>query len=170
MTMEKAREPVKLYPASPLGFTEEGRDYIRNRLIPALRKLENVVVLDPWAGVLEMSEEQIRRITSSLRRNAALGYGKGNFGMIDQSSIVLANLNGPDPDSGTCIEIGYAHGKGKLAVGYRTDYRASGESRYMTVNLQVEAAIMESNGKLFRSLEDAVAFIRKKTGAPIRSK
>ena len=36
---------------------------------------------------------------------------------------VVAILDGPDPDSGTCIEIGYARAKGKPVIGVRTDFR-----------------------------------------------
>jgi nucleoside 2-deoxyribosyltransferase len=38
---------------------------------------------------------------------------------------LLACLDGPDVDSGTCIEIGYAYALGKPILGCRTDFRAS---------------------------------------------
>ncbi|MGA3020513.1 MAG: nucleoside 2-deoxyribosyltransferase [Candidatus Micrarchaeales archaeon] len=169
MTQEKVGRSFKMYIASPLGFTEEGRDYIRNKLFPKLVELKNVEILDPWKAILEMSEEQIMQITFSLQRDAAIRYGKDNFAMIDESDIVLANLNGTDPDSGTCIEVGYAHKAGKLVVGYRTDYRASGESHNLHMNLQVEAAVEDSGGKIFRSLEEAVTFIKTKTETIVKA-
>ena len=153
--------PFKIYLASPLGFTEEGRLYIINKLLPVLCELKNIEILDPWKAVLEMGEDQVRDTAFMLRHDEAIGYGKHNFDLIDQADIILANLNGPDPDSGTCIEIGHAHGKcGKLVIGYRTDTRMSGESGNLNVNLQVEAAIEETGGKIFRSLEEVVAFIK----------
>ena len=42
---------------------------------------------------------------------------------IDWADCVLANLDGPDPDSGTCWELGYGYAKKKLIVVYRTDFR-----------------------------------------------
>ncbi len=45
--------------------------------------------------------------------------------MIDASDIVVSILDGPDADSGTCIELGYAHAHGKIIIGVRTDLRAS---------------------------------------------
>ncbi len=162
MTRKKVHEPVKMYLASPLGFTEEGREYIRNKLIPKLSELRNVEILDPWKAVLGMNEDKIRQLTFDLHRDTAMGYGRDNFNFIDKSDIVLANLNGSDPDSGTCIEVGYACKAGKLVVGYRTDYRTSGESIHLLANLQVEAAIEKSGGKFFRSLEEAIAFIKMK--------
>lgn len=44
---------------------------------------------------------------------------------VDRSSCVLAILDGPDVDSGTCVEIGYARARNKRIVGIRTDSRAS---------------------------------------------
>lgn len=42
---------------------------------------------------------------------------------IDRCDAVVAILDGPDSDSGTCVEIGYARAKGKPVIGVRTDFR-----------------------------------------------
>jgi nucleoside 2-deoxyribosyltransferase len=42
---------------------------------------------------------------------------------IDWAQLVLANLDGPDPDSGTCWELGYGYGTDKAIIVYRTDFR-----------------------------------------------
>jgi nucleoside 2-deoxyribosyltransferase len=42
---------------------------------------------------------------------------------IDWAEAVVANMDGPDPDSGTCWECGYAYGK-KPVILFRTDFRA----------------------------------------------
>lgn len=42
---------------------------------------------------------------------------------IDWCHLVLANLDGPDPDSGTCWELGYGYGTDKFIMCYRTDFR-----------------------------------------------
>jgi len=42
---------------------------------------------------------------------------------LDWADVVVACLDGPDPDSGTCWELGYAYGKNKPSVVYRTDFR-----------------------------------------------
>ena len=44
-------------------------------------------------------------------------------GHLATSTAVLAVLDGPDPDSGTCWEAGYAYAKGLPVVGLRTDWR-----------------------------------------------
>lgn len=46
---------------------------------------------------------------------------------IDQSDIVLAIMDGSDPESGTCFECGYAYGRGKPVYTIRTDSRKSGD-------------------------------------------
>lgn len=46
---------------------------------------------------------------------------RNNLRLIGQADVVLANLNpfrGAEPDSGTCVEIGYALALGKPVIGY----------------------------------------------------
>ena len=47
---------------------------------------------------------------------------------IDWCDVVVANMDGPDPDSGTCWECGYAYKK-KPIVLFRTDFRVGYELR-----------------------------------------
>jgi nucleoside 2-deoxyribosyltransferase len=42
---------------------------------------------------------------------------------LDWAEVVVANMDGPDPDSGTCWECGYAYRK-KPVIVFRTDFRA----------------------------------------------
>ena len=46
---------------------------------------------------------------------------------IDQCRIVVAVLDGPDADSGTCFEAGYAHAREIPIIGIRTDFRQRGD-------------------------------------------
>lgn len=51
---------------------------------------------------------------------------RSNLQCIAGADAVLANLNpfrGDEPDSGTCVEVGYALALGKLVVGYADDLR-----------------------------------------------
>ncbi|MEN5117027.1 nucleoside 2-deoxyribosyltransferase [Luteimonas sp. TWI662] len=46
---------------------------------------------------------------------------RANIGLIERADAVLANLDffrGPEPDSGTCFEVGYAVARGKPVYGY----------------------------------------------------
>ena len=58
---------------------------------------------------------------------------------LDASQVVVANLDGPDPDSGTCWECGYAYGK-KPVVVFRTDFRAAGDAPGSPCNLMLSAS------------------------------
>jgi nucleoside 2-deoxyribosyltransferase len=46
------------------------------------------------------------------------------FAGIDEAEALVAVMDGPDPDSGTCWEVGYAHGTKKPIVLVRTDFRS----------------------------------------------
>ena len=51
---------------------------------------------------------------------------RNNLRLIAEADAVLANLNpfrGDEPDSGTCVEIGYALALGKPVIGYAEDLR-----------------------------------------------
>ena len=47
------------------------------------------------------------------------------MGALDNCHVVVAILDGPDADSGTSFELGYARGRGKRVIGVRTDFRGS---------------------------------------------
>jgi nucleoside 2-deoxyribosyltransferase len=53
---------------------------------------------------------------------------------IDKADVLLCILDGPDVDSGTCIEMGYAYARNKTIIGVRTDSR---DSEDRGVNLMV---------------------------------
>jgi nucleoside 2-deoxyribosyltransferase len=78
----------------------------------------------------------------------------GNRVAIESCDLLLAILDGPDIDSGTACEIGYAFAKGKPILGYRSDYRMCADNEAATVNLQVEYFIRESGGDIIASVRD----------------
>ena len=63
----------------------------------------------------------------------ATGIFATDVGGIDWAECLVAIMDGADPDSGTCWEVGYAYGRGKPVVLVRTDLRrnaGSGGSGY----------------------------------------
>ncbi|MGB7283194.1 MAG: nucleoside 2-deoxyribosyltransferase [Candidatus Acidiferrum sp.] len=56
---------------------------------------------------------------------------------IDRSDVILANMDGADPDSGTAWECGYGYAKGKMVVTYRTDFRSVGEAKLCEYNIML---------------------------------
>ena len=53
----------------------------------------------------------------------AAGIFATDVGGIDWADGLVAIMDGPDPDSGTCWEVGYAYGTKKAIVLVRTDFR-----------------------------------------------
>lgn len=152
---------MRIYIASPLGFSEAGRHFYHQVLIPAVAATGHEPV-DPWAlapeealqDALAMSagEAKTRRLIELDDQIAA-----GNVATIDTCDMVLAVLDGTDVDSGTAAEIGYAFARGKRIVGYRGDFRRTGENDGVTVNLQVEYFIRGSGGRVIRQLSELAA-------------
>ena len=56
--------------------------------------------------------------------NDAAGIFAADVGGIDWADGLVAIMDGPDPDSGTCWEVGYAYGVKKSIVLVRTDSRS----------------------------------------------
>ncbi len=58
--------------------------------------------------------------------DTAAAIYRNNLRLIAEADCVVANLNpfrGAEPDSGTCVEIGYALALGKRVIGYAADLR-----------------------------------------------
>lgn len=56
---------------------------------------------------------------------------------LEWAEAVVAIMDGPDPDSGTCWEVGWAYAMGKPILGVRTDFRGSGEGNLCPYNLML---------------------------------
>lgn len=117
---------IKIYIAGPL-FSVAEREFNK--------KLASVLI------------HRIKDCTVSLPQEYAAAI-TGKAGFLDEvfnyslesilnSDVVIAILDGPDVDAGTCVEIGYAYANNKPIIGIRTDFRAS-EDR--GVNLMVSKA------------------------------
>ena len=151
-------ERTRIYLAGPLGFAEAGRHFLASVLVPFVAGLGYEVV-DPWALTDPREIEKVRSLPDGpARRDAwrALNQriGARNRAAIDGARAMVAVLDGPDVDSGTAAEIGYAFARGKLIVGYRSDFRLSAENEGGVVNLQVEYFIRESGGDIVSAYTD----------------
>ena len=149
---------IRVYLASPLGFSEAGRHFYTRVLIPHVRRL-GAEVLDPWTLT---DARRIRRVQGMAYgrakreawRRLNLEMGATNRLAIDAAHAVVAVLDGTDVDSGTAAEIGYAFARGKRIVGYRGDFRLSADNEGSTVNLQVEYFIRASGGTIVERYQD----------------
>jgi len=110
---------MKLYLAGPL-FTTAEREFntrLRDLLINA--------GFEVW---LPQDSEPREQSAKAIFEKDVEGIG--------WCDVVVANMDGPDPDSGTCWECGYAHGK-KHVVLYRTDFRAADDPKMGPYNLML---------------------------------
>jgi len=155
----------KIYLASPYGFTQSTRGFLQE-LKSELRKRGHKVI-DPWDEGAEqfkgfkgregrMSPEERAAELRLLNRR----IGDLNRRAIEGVEVVVAVLDGPDVDSGTASEVGFAFARGKTIFGYRGDIRLTGENEATLVNLQVQYWIEESGGRrgrLMRTVPDLLA-------------
>jgi nucleoside 2-deoxyribosyltransferase len=153
---------MKIYLASPLGFAPSTKGFLEE-LKSKLRKHDHTVV-DPWEAGAALFKDFTSRtshmspveMTKELR---LLNHriGEGNRHAIEDVDAVVAVLDGPDVDSGTASEVGFAFARGKTIFGYRGDIRLTGENEATLVNLQVQYWIEESGGRLVRTVPDLLA-------------
>ena len=92
-------------------------------------------------------------------RNARAVFQKDRDG-IDRSDVVVAIMDGPDPDSGTCWECGYAYGK-KPIVLVRTDFRRGGRPGLGPYNAMLTESATVHIELPFASVEETATAIHR---------
>jgi nucleoside 2-deoxyribosyltransferase len=76
---------------------------------------------------------------------------------LQSSSLVVAILDGPDADSGTAWECGYAVSQGIPVIAVRTDLRHSGDIRGFNAMLYYSASkIVEGSNKVIEEIVNAI--------------
>jgi nucleoside 2-deoxyribosyltransferase len=145
----------RCYVASPLGFSETTRPWYTDVLLPALAEL--VEPVDPWS--LTAEEEVAAAQAAGRDREIALEIGRRNIEAIRSSSMLIAQLDGQEADSGTVAELGYAAGLGLRCFGIRSDFRQAGEAG-VPLNLQVVTFVETSGGIIAPSLDALLAHLR----------
>jgi nucleoside 2-deoxyribosyltransferase len=149
----------KIYLASPYGFAQSTRGFLQE-LKSELRKRGHIII-DPWdEGAEQFKDFKTREGRMSPgERSVELKLlnhriGDLNRRAIEDVNVVVAVLDGPDVDSGTASEVGFAFARRKIIFGYREDIRLTGENEATLVNLQVQYWIEESGGRLVRTVPD----------------
>jgi nucleoside 2-deoxyribosyltransferase len=144
----------RCYVASPLGFTEAGRHYYEQVYLPALATVVDPV--DPWAltSALEVAAAARRGEQAEMARE----IGRRNIEAIRSCELLVAQLDGQEPDAGTVSELGFAAGLGLTCFGLRTDLRQAGEDGAL-LNLQVQEFVLASGGVIVGSLKELVTVL-----------
>ena len=151
----------RCYVASPLGFTEGGRYYYDTVYLPSLAAI--IEPVDPWS--LTSPDEVMAAQAAGRVRDMSLEIGRRNISAIRSSDLVVAYLEGQEPDAGTVGEVGFAAALGLPCFGLRTDFRQAGEGG-VVINLQIETFIVESGGKIYSSLDELLAGLRAFAATP----
>lgn len=156
----------KIYTAGPLGFSEAGRAFHNDIIVPMLEKI-GFEVLDPWKLTPDEMVSKVARLPYGVKRRGSWSrlnriIGLNNAIAIRDSQAVFAVLDGTDVDSGTAAEIGFAAALNKRIIGYRGDFRLSADNDGSRVNLQVEYFIVEpGQGDIFTTVEESRAALTK---------
>lgn len=147
----------RIYIASPLGFSEAGRLFLYEKIIPLFIE-SGLDVIDPWSLTPVSMINSVLSINESSERKKAwkdlnLVIAENNKRGIDICDGLFAVLDGVDVDSGTASEIGYAAAINKPVTAYRGDFRSAGDNEGSIVNLQVEYFIFSSGGRIISSIK-----------------
>ena len=121
--------PLKIYLAGPL-FTQAERAWNADLAAALTAADRSLQIFLPQAEADAFLPDSTPDFASIFRRCL-----EG----LDAADVVVAILDGPDADSGTCFECGYAYAKGKEVIAVRTDIRA-GEDEGLNVMLSRSAA------------------------------
>src|SRR6266705_5686112 len=113
---------MKVYLAGPL-FTAGEQEFNR-RLRDLLEKADHEV----W---LPQEHEPRERTAQAIFETDVAG--------LESAEAVVANMDGADPDSGTCWECGYAYKK-KAIILFRTDFREAGDVPGSPFNLMLSVS------------------------------
>jgi nucleoside 2-deoxyribosyltransferase len=147
----------KIYLASPLGFMTGTQGYLQQ--LKEHLSAQGLRILDPWSKdwseTINSSFESIpsQGLENAFGSTASL-IGATNEMMIREADLLLAVLDGMEPDSGTVAELGFAAALGKTVYGLRTDLRDAGDFPGVPLNLQVLHFIKSSGGCLFRAIDE----------------
>jgi nucleoside 2-deoxyribosyltransferase len=106
---------IKVYLAGPL-FTQAERRWNRE----LARCLNNLI---PQCDVI-LPQDRAAKFIDGTKVNFK-GIVRDCISTLGRADLVIALLDGSDPDSGTSWECGYAYALGKPILGIRTDLRAS---------------------------------------------
>ena len=113
---------MKIYLAGSL-FNEAERDY-EDKITKELESMGNNVYW-PWR---DAGDEELKRKYKEDTKKINDEIVKRDIDAIKNTDMFIALIEGADVESGTSMEIGYAHALNKRIVGLRTDFRTQGES------------------------------------------
>jgi len=155
-----------VYLANPLGFSELCSGPLQNIIDLLSSECE---IYEPFceakeygARIADIENNQSLKISEAKAqlKEINMQIGKKNEHAIRMCDFMIAILDGMPEDTGVAAEIGFAYALGKIIIGLRTDFRYSTDNLGALVNLQVEYFIENSGGKIMRSIQELISFLK----------
>ena len=131
----------RVYLAAPL-FSQAEKDY-NNRLAALLSSHFFEVYLPQ-----EMGDDSHQR-----DRVAHQEIFSRNIQKLGTADMVVAVIDGPDADSGTAWEMGYAYAHKIPVIAIRTDFRMAGRHEYVNLMLEQSAVLVRSMKELLNAIK-----------------
>ncbi len=130
MKKNKLVTKKKIYIAGPL-FSSHERSFLEEIVKTLSEKLSIDSIKDVFLPHRDAGE------VDAHRKNRGFIFDE-DIKRLDEADIIIALLDGPDVDSGTCIELGYAYARDKEIFGILTDFRKWDEKESLKeINLMV---------------------------------
>ena len=149
---------VIVFVIGQLMFFDHGRNYMAEQLLPALRaagadvlppvSLDDCEPGPPSDGGERKMDEAERWKAFNLKIDAAVRTGT------DRADVLVAVLDGNEPNARTLVEIAYAAENGKLVLGFWGDVRRDPYCELCPMNPQAERLIAQSGGAIHQVLSD----------------
>ena len=155
----------KVYYASGL-FSEADRDF-NAKVVKRIRQaIEDVDIYLPQENM---------SINDKSKYADSQMIARADFENLDNSDLIIVNLDGIEYAQGRCVEVGYAVAKGIPIIGLWTDNRQQGanvkekvdalseigESQFAYINLMLVGAI-KLNGAIYNNVNEFVRAIETK--------
>ena len=137
---------LRLYLASPYGFSRHWRERLLPDFITALEQL-GLEVWEPFSrnGQVDLAEP-----------GWAWRVAQADLQDVRDADGLLAIVNGTPPDEGVMLELGAAIALGKPVFLYRDDFRRCSDSEDYPLNLMVFSGLPQDGWQewLYESIEE----------------
>lgn len=141
------RKRKQIYIAGPL-FSEHERKFLEE----IAEKLARNVGLDLQKDIFLPHRDAGEIGIHGERREEIFS---GDLKFLDNATVVVALLDGPDIDSGTAVELGYAFGHNKEIFGILTDWRRWSRTKQKVENINNMIWGVCGKGKrIYRRIDD----------------
>jgi nucleoside 2-deoxyribosyltransferase len=105
-----------------------------------------------------LPQRDVGRLDELLAKEGELAYRtifNQDLKGLEQADAVVAILDGPDADSGTAFEVGYAFARGKPVIGLKTDMRVFARAE------EVNNMLAQGVKALAKNLDEVVSALKK---------